>query len=280
VETLTAVWQVLARANASYVALAVAIYALSVPVSALRWRTVLRGLDERLPLGRLILVNLASMFVNNVTPSARASGEVCRVAALSRMRLNFLTSAASIAYERLSEVPAILIVVFVATLSFSADMALHRLAIAGGAVLALAAVAFGARFLAAFANRWTARLRAIAIAPSALAAAGALSLVVWTLDVVRLRVAAATMHVTIGWPQAAALSAVTVAAGWIPTIGGLGVIEGGLVAALIAFGVAPIDAAAVTAVERIISYGLATAAGAAALSLIGGRALLQAARQP
>ena len=72
----------------------------------------------------------------------------------------------------------------------------------------------------------------------------------------------------------------TVAAGWIPTIGGLGVIEGGLVAALIAFGVAPIDAAAVTAVERIISYGLATAAGAAALSLIGGRALLQAARQP
>ena len=49
---------------------------------------------------------------------------------------------------------------------------------------------------------------------------------------------------------------------------------------LVAFGVRPADAAAITAIERAISYGLASVAGAGALSALGGRALWRAARKP
>jgi len=273
----TAAQNVLARARLPFVGFALLLYAISVPVAALRWRAVLRGLDQRLPLGRLVLVNLAGVFVNNVTP-ARAAGELCRIVALTRMRLNAVTSAASVGYERLSELPAVVALVLVATLSLPRAGVTPAWTLTA-AVVVVALVAIGVLHLLRVGGQWTERLRAVRIAPSALVASAAISVLLWTLDVVRLRIAAATMRAPIGLTQAAALSAITVAAGWVPTIGGLGAIEGGMVGGLIAFGVTPVDAAAVTAIERAISYGVATIAGAGALSLLGGRSLWNAARR-
>lgn len=275
----TAAESVFARARLPYLGLALLVYAASVPVAALRWRAVLRGLDERLPLGRLILVNLAGSFVNNVTPAARAAGEVCRIAALTRMRLTTLTSAASVAYERLSEVPAIAALLLVAAAAVAPRTALPVVWAIGFTGLVLAAIGFAIRRGSFAGWRWVERVRRVSIAPSAFAASVALSILLWTLDVVRLRIAAATMRAPIGLPQAAALAVLTIAAGWVPTIGGLGAIEGGLIGGLIAFGVPPADAAAVTAIERALSYGLSTAAGAGALSILGGRSLWKAVRE-
>src|SRR5207244_1588261 len=125
--------------------------------------------------------------------------------------------------------------------------------VAAGAIGVVAAAAWRAGLMA----RWTSPLRGrgtplfrgVRIAPSALVVSAVLSAVLWGLDVIRLRTAAAAIRAPIGLPQAAALSAITIAAGWVPTIGGLGIIEGGLIGGLIAFGVAPADAAAVTAIE-------------------------------
>jgi uncharacterized membrane protein YbhN (UPF0104 family) len=55
-------------------------------------------------------------------------------------------------------------------------------------------------------------------------------------------------------------------------------VEGGLVTGLIAFGVDVPTSAAVTAVERAISYGFSTSAGALVIALLGGRSLWTAAR--
>jgi uncharacterized membrane protein YbhN (UPF0104 family) len=55
-------------------------------------------------------------------------------------------------------------------------------------------------------------------------------------------------------------------------------VEGGLVAGLIAFGVDVPTAAAITVLERAISYGLSTAAGAVVIARFGGAQLWHAAR--
>jgi uncharacterized membrane protein YbhN (UPF0104 family) len=59
----------------------------------------------------------------------------------------------------------------------------------------------------------------------------------------------------------------------VPTLGGLGAVEGGLVAGLAAFGVDLPTAAAITAIERAISYGFSTGAGLIVIALLGGRSL-------
>ena len=287
----------LARARLPYVALALLVYAMSVPLAALRWRQILRGLNQRLPLGRLILANLAASFVNNVTPAARVSGEACRVVALVRTGLSTVASTASVAYERLSEAPAVGVLAIVTFLALGRTATLERIHSAWPLaawissrllVATLVAIALGAVALwrSGAIGRWTRAIRmeraslfeAASITPSALAASAALSSVLWALDVVRLRFAAAAIRAPIGLREAAALSAITIVAGWVPTIGGLGAVEGGLIAGLIAFGVAPADAAAVTAIERGISYGLVSIAGATALSALGGRTLWEAVR--
>ena len=80
-----------------------------------------------------------------------------------------------------------------------------------------------------------------------------------------------------GW-QAIPLSMVVLVGGLFPTIGGLGAVEGGLTAALCLFGARLEQALAVTALERGISYVLATAAGGALLAALGGGSLWKAAR--
>jgi len=288
----------LAHARLQYVGLALLVYAISVPLAALRWRQVLRGLNQRLPLRRLILANLAASFVNNVTPAARVSGEACRVVALVRAGLSTVASTASVAYERLSEAPAIGVLAIVTVLALGhagtegrvrsarlpVSLNASRLLIATVVAIALGAAAF---WRSGVIGRWTRAIRvgraslfeAARITPSALVASATLSSVLWALDVIRLRIAAAAIRAPIGLREAAALSAITIVAGMVPTLGGLGAVEGGLVAGLIGFGVAPADAAAVTAIERGISYGLVTIAGAAALSVLGGRTLWEAARK-
>jgi uncharacterized membrane protein YbhN (UPF0104 family) len=144
----------------------------------------------------------------------------------------------------------------------------------------VAGAGLGRRAMANAWLRWRERhdLSSIAIAPRVLVQSAAWSVVVWGLDVTRLWLIARAFGVSLSPAQAAALSAISVVGGWTPTIGGLGVVEGGLVAGLIAFGAPSGSAIAITAVERGISYGLATAIGACALAALGGRELWAAAR--
>jgi uncharacterized protein (TIRG00374 family) len=106
-----------------------------------------------------------------------------------------------------------------------------------------------------------------------LAAAAGFAALVWAQDAARIALAAAACGVRVDPSQAAMLAMITIAGGLVPTPGGLGAIEGGLIAGLVAIGVQPLDAAAITAVERGVSYVLATGLGVTALALTGGRTL-------
>ena len=112
-------------------------------------------------------------------------------------------------------------------------------------------------------------LDAIAIAPpSAMSPSAIWSVAVWTLDVTGLVADRGNSRRPSHAPaQAAALSGSlsSIVGGWAPTIGGLGVVEPGLIGRLIAFGV-PSDDGERSRLRRWnarISVRLATAAGAA-----------------
>lgn len=271
-------------------ALALLAYAVSVPAVAMRWRVVLQGVTgRRLPLGPLVLASLASSFVNNVT--AGPTGDVCRVVAVVRLRFASLSRAtAAVVYERLSEVPAFALMVGAALVVFGRQPAdfLRRLRTDAGVLMPVIAVATAVTIAAllwsgrhAIARVWS-RLRdrsgltTIAIDRTTMVESAGWSIGVWALDATRVWLIAGIFHAQLSPAQAAALSAITIVAGLVPTVGGLGVTEGGLMVGLLAFGVPSSAAIAITAVERSISYGLATLAGAGALAMLGGRELWEA----
>jgi uncharacterized membrane protein YbhN (UPF0104 family) len=262
-----------------YAAAALALYVLGVFAATARWRLILAGLGQRVPLPDAFLAYLAGVFVNNVTPASRLGGEACRIAAIGlRNRVPVSPATVSAVYDRLAELPPVAALVLCGVPALASAGVRVRDPLA--AILIAAGVGGGgyvaARHLLRQTKRWKALRELVAgsrVDRGTAALAVACATVVWAQDVVRLMTVAAAFGVTLTVSQASVLAVLTIVGGLVPTIGGLGAIEGGLVGGLVLFGVATETAAAITAVERAISYVFATGAGAAAFALVGGRTL-------
>jgi uncharacterized protein (TIRG00374 family) len=116
------------------------------------------------------------------------------------------------------------------------------------------------------------------VSPGVFAAGVGYSSLLWLQDYLRLTSALFAFGVVLSPTQVATLSILAMLGGLVPSIAGLGPVEGGLVAGLLAFGVDLPTAAAVTALERVISYGFSTAAGAVVIALLGGGSVWKAVR--
>jgi uncharacterized membrane protein YbhN (UPF0104 family) len=276
---------VLRNARIEYALLALGLYVVSILISGARWKRLLVGMGGRVSIGQTALINLAGIGVNNVTPSSRIGGDVCRIFLMrGRTGLTFEQVAASTLFEKISDVPVIAVLVGVSLPTLAllvtkirrfwwSGYALIAIGVAL-AVLAIVALLRGSRVLPTL----RARLAACLVSWRALAFAGGCSTLLWLQDVLRLMSAAAACRTILAPQQAATLSVLTLMAGAVPSVGGLGVVEGGLFAGLLSFGINPRTAAAITAVEWSISYGFATAAGWAAITWLGGRHMLLGAK--
>ena len=100
----------------------------------------------------------------------------------------------------------------------------------------------------------------------------------WLQDFLRLTCVTLAFGVVLSPAQIATLCVLAMLGGVVPGVAGLGPVEGGLVAGLMAFGVDVPTAAAVTALERAISYGFSTSAGALVIAMLGGGSVWNAAR--
>ena len=120
------------------------------------------------------------------------------------------------------------------------------------------------------------RLAVDRVRPALLAAGVGYSSLLWLQDLLRLACATLAFGVVLSPTQIATLSVLAMLGGVVPAIAGLGPVEGGLIAGLMAFGVDLPTAAAVTALERAISYGFSTSAGAMVIALMGGRSVWSA----
>ena len=273
----------LSTARPGYAAAAFLLYVISLFIAGARWRGFLRALDGEVGVVRATLATLGGIAAGNLAPSSRVGGEACRIA-LVRMSGRATWHQATIAaiWDRLSELPPILV------LGAMALVAVRHLASGWrtvSTVIGLAA-ALGAAGFATWRLRrsgfalagWRERLALDRVSGRVFARGVAWSTLAWLQDVLRLTCATLAFGVALSPTKIATLSMLAMLGGLVPAVAGLGPVEGGLVAGLMAFGVDLPTAAAVTALERMISYGFSTSAGAVVIALLGGRSVWSAVR--
>jgi uncharacterized membrane protein YbhN (UPF0104 family) len=285
------IWHVLGEsarrlmtARPGYILVALSLYVVSLVIVGARWRGFVRSLGGEVAVWRASLATLGGIAVNNLFPSGRLGGEACRIALVRQHGVvTWRQATVSAVWDRLSQIPAIAILVVLAVLAIKDLVSNGRqLAALGGVILALVAAGIlirrlrrservegGWREHLAF-NRANLRVFAVAVGLSGL---------VFLQDVLRISCAALAFGVSLPPTKVAVLSIVALLGGLAPSIGGLGPVEGGLVAGLVAFGVDVPTAAAITAAERLISYGFSTSAGSAVVALFGGKRLWKTIRQ-
>lgn len=262
----------LARASPPLVAIAVALHLLGLVMMGERWRVLLTGLGAPVALIRATLVNLAGIFVRNVTPASGIGGDAVRVGLFRTAGVPVGDAMVALLLGRLLEAPAIAALVLVGLPAIGAAAARSHVALAVVVVLAalVAAVAAARRPTGSRLAEWRARLGVHPPPRRIVAVALLWATAAWLETIVRLMVVSAALGVRLTVAQGAALTVFSIVGGLVPTIGSLGAIEGSLMTALLLFGVPSGTATAITIVERAITYALSTALGAIALAALGG----------
>jgi len=284
---LPSIWRIVATslerlstARPSYAAAAFLLYVVSLFIAGARWRGFLRAQGGEVGVLRATLATLGGIAAGNLTPAP--GGEACRIA-LVRLggRATWREATIAAVWDRLSELPPILVLTLM-SLAAVRHLASGRSGLIGiGVSVAAAILAFVLRRLrrSGFLRpEWRERLaRGRVRFPLFLAGVG-YSSALWLQDFLRLTCVTLAFGVAFTPTQIATLCVLAMLGGVVPGVAGLGPVEGGLIAGLLAFGVDLPTAAAVTALERAISYGFSTAAGAVVIAMLGGRSVWRAAR--
>jgi len=277
---------ILSKSDKRLVLLAIATYYFSVLVYAYRWRLILGRMDIKLSIPRASLAYLMGVFVNNISPSMKAGGEIVRIAyAYVETRAPLTSIVNSVVFERITEsipVAALALITIVFEAAMGSTPVYHMAAVG----LLAAVVYFGAKYwdraLEYALDKLKARdrlhledshaVRVLMADRLLFLAATTLSAVVWILDALRLYIIALAVGWHASFIRMIMASILYLVIGFLAlTPGGLGIVEGGLAAVFTALGAPPGKALAIVFIERLISYALATATGGLALSLGGGR---------
>ena len=268
----------LTTARLPFAALALGLFLFSLWVGGVRWQCLLAAMGSRVRVMRLVLVNLVGICANNVTLNSRVAGEGARLVALhvtdgvSMDRL-----AVSTLYERLADVAGgVLVIALAIPAAWTVGASLR---VTGSAVGMAVAAGLGALVLFVARRRlarlpmaawWRAAVARYTVGRRALAFTTVCSVAISLQDPLRLMAGAAAFGIHLSVSQAAMVSAASMFAGGIPTVGALGGVEGGLIAALVVLKVDFSTALAITALERAISLVFSTAAGSGAVAWLGG----------
>ena len=270
----------LATARPSYAAAAFLLYVVSLFIAGARWRGFLRAQGGEVGVMRATLATLGGIAAGNLTPAP--GGEACRIA-LVRLggRATWREATIAAVWDRLSELPPILVLALM-SLAAVGHLASGRSGLmAIGLSVAMVILAFALwrlRRSGVLSTEWHERMaRGRVGLPLFLAGVG-YSSALWLQDFLRLTCVTLAFGVVLSPAQIATLCVLAMLGGVVPGVAGLGPVEGGLVAGLMAFGVDVPTAAAVTALERAISYGFSTSAGALVIAMLGGGSVWNAAR--
>lgn len=271
--TLAAAAKLLTEVRVGYLVAALGVYGLSVVIVAARWRSLLGALGCPAGMWETLLIDSASVSVGNVTPARTLGCDACRFALIrSRGRASLKAATASILYDRGSELPALAVLVLLAVPTI--QPAPTTIVIAAALVVGVATAPIR-RVVTARIRTWHFALIGVHVERRVVAAAIASSMLFWFQDAARMMLVAAAFRTALTPSQAATLTVIRLATGVVPLPGGIGVVEGGLIAGLLWFRIPIETATAITILERAILYGCGTCLGAASLLLLGGRRILE-----
>ena len=286
---MPSIWRIVANsfdrlstARPGYAAAAFLLYVVSLFLAGARWRGFLRAQGGEVGVMRATLATLGGIAAGNLTPAP--GGEACRIA-LVRLggRATWREATIAAVWDRLSELPPILVLSAMSLVAVR-HLASGRSGLVGiGVSVAIGLVAFALWRLrrSGFVSitGWRERLAPGRVRLPLFLAGVGYSSALWLQDFLRLTCVTLAFGVALSTTQIATLCVLAMLGGVVPGVAGLGPVEGGLVAGLMAFGVDLPTAAAVTALERAISYGFSTSAGAVVIAMFGGRSVWSAARQ-
>jgi uncharacterized membrane protein YbhN (UPF0104 family) len=270
--------QRLSTARPGYAVAALALYVVSLFIVGARWRGFLRALGGEVGLVRATLATLGGIAAGNLTPSSRVGGEACRIG-LVRLggRATWQQATIAAVWDRLSELPPIIVLgamALVAVRHLASGWGTVSIIIGLAAVLSVGAFAISRLRPSGFALAgWRDSLALHEVTGRVFARGVGYSVLLWLQDVLRLTCVTLAFGVVLSPTKIATLSMLAMLGGLVPAIAGLGPVEGGLVAGLMAFGADLPTAAAVTALERVISYGFSTSTGAIVIAWLGGRSM-------
>ena len=276
---LRGVGDALAHARLAWVAAALVLNLIGLVITGERWRVVVAALGTRLRLSRTTLINLAGIFVRNATPTTGLGGDASRIILLRADGVPLAQATAAFAYVRLAEVPPIVVTVLLSGQVFAAAVRRSTTALAVGAAVlgvALVAVVLNRRRLAGQISSLWERTAHLRIDHTAAGLAVFYATLAQIESLARQMMAAAACGFSLSVQQSAAVTALSILGGFVPTIGSVGAIEGGMVAAFMMCGADAKTALAITILERLISFGVNTAVGGAALAWLGGLRILRA----
>jgi uncharacterized protein (TIRG00374 family) len=302
-ENFYQMFEAVKSANRLLIALAIAIYFLSVAVWATRWQAALSFIDCRISFGARYLILCATIFLNNITPGGTVGGDPFgRIYMLHKLEnRSYSSGMASIIGEHVLT-PLVVVSFLMAGLLLRFGDGSLRLSLILAAVWALAALGavfiprlffkkrialngisrITSRVLGWFGKRETVReivenveafysssyatidkLRKILLV-------GSLTLLLMALDVFLIY----TVFLALGYHPSISMllvaSSFPTIVGLIPFLpGGLVLIEGSLISVFALFGVPLALAMAATVIVRGISFVLSTIVGAGVFSYLG-----------
>ena len=285
---MPSIWRIVANtldrlstARPAYAAAAFLLYVVSLFIAGARWRGFLRAQGGEVGVMRATLATLGGIAAGNLTPAP--GGEACRIA-LVRLggRATWREATIAAVWDRLSELPPILVLTLM-SLAAVRHLVSGRSGLIGvGVSVAIVIVVFALwrlRRSGVLSTEWREQLtRGRVRLPLFLAGVG-YSSALWLQDFLRLSCVTLAFGLEFSITQIATLCVLAMLGGVVPGVAGLGPVEGGLIAGLMAFGVDLPTAAAVTALERAISYGFSTSTGAIVIAMLGGRSAWSAARK-
>ena len=285
--------EVLRGSNIVYVAAALAVYVASTIIYGIRLYIALLKIRVPSTFRTILAAYLVSILVNNITPAARAGGELSRalfiVVRTGRKYAGRILSA--IAYERVTEGLAVALLAL--TLAITGLTGSNTYPILLLSLFLIAAIVLVVHYWDKVINlvltRIPDKLRKSFVDDDErvdaynymhvltrdyilLAVMVGLGFLAWILDAVRIHYVAVSVGAPLGMRKAIVISLLYLAIGLLAiTPGGIGVVEGGLTLVLASLGIAYGKAFAITIIERIISYGVGSLLGALALAVAGGR---------
>jgi uncharacterized membrane protein YbhN (UPF0104 family) len=274
---ITSTASVFGDANISLVIAAFAVDTVSMIVMAYRWRLLLSSVGSRAGMWETLLAYAAGVCVCNITPARTVGGDACRAALIRRPSGPPVGAiAASVVYDRLSDLAGILLLAAIAAPTLKPSSS--RWGILASITLAVALVARPLyRRVASRFGRWHQGVVGRDLRAALIPAVGC-SLMIWTLDILRIMLVGRAFGVRFGPSQAATVSLLRLGSGLVPVPAGLGVVDGALIAGFMWLGLPAPTATALAIVERAIVYLWGTALGAVALLLLGGWRALKKAR--
>ncbi len=273
------IWSEIRHVDPRLYALALAVYFTTLLPRAARWQRMLRNLGHDVPLRALGEAIFLSWFISHLIPAKM--GDLYRGFILRRREgISFALTTGSVLAERVVDLFAVLLLAAAAALFFARGELLNEMqgALLSAGVLA-ALLAGGLLFFRRLDGSLLARLpllrrrrqklearfqnfkRGVFTSARPLHVMVLLTALVWTAEAGRFYLVANAVGVPLALPQLLFVFAASALLLAVPTPGGLGAVEGGMVGLMLLLDV-PVDvAAAVALLDRLISYWLVLLGG-------------------